>query len=244
MGVIEKHLHEHFASLEDDADVPAPSIVDSSQLRDSRTEQLDPPFAKVNSVVVNSPAETAGLRAGDLIRNFGYVNSENHDSLRKVAECVQGNEGVSLPCLLAASSKAPVYPPSVQQDSKRELTVAAKHTGEGIPQHRSWSATGAPDDVGTQAGLGRQGHARVPHPPLVTRPAAGTKLDGMDSILRSLYRLMTHQTHQLPCRPPQDPQEHEQDSPSQESRRTWVAYSLQCVLRVLTVILHLPTSGS
>ncbi|KAJ9164909.1 26S proteasome non-ATPase regulatory subunit 9 [Coniochaeta hoffmannii] len=96
MGVIEKHLHEHFASLEDDADVPAPSIVDSSQLRDSRTEQLDPPFAKVNSVVVNSPAETAGLRAGDLIRNFGYVNSENHDSLRKVAECVQGNEGQNI----------------------------------------------------------------------------------------------------------------------------------------------------
>ncbi|KAB5580429.1 hypothetical protein GE09DRAFT_1082177 [Coniochaeta sp. 2T2.1] len=95
MGVIEKHLHEHFASLEDGAEVQAPTF-DASQLRDSVPEQLDPPFAKVNSVVDNSPAETAGLRPGDLIRNFGYVNRENHDGLKKVAECVQGNEGQNI----------------------------------------------------------------------------------------------------------------------------------------------------
>jgi 26S proteasome non-ATPase regulatory subunit 9 len=35
------------------------------------------------------------LREGDEIRNFGYVNNTNHDGLRRVGECVQGNEGVS-----------------------------------------------------------------------------------------------------------------------------------------------------
>lgn len=94
MSVIEKYLHEHFASLEDEDEV-APPTFNTSELRDSIPEQLDQPFAKVNSVVENSPAEAAGLRAGDLIRNFGYVNRENHDNLKKVAECVQGNEGVS-----------------------------------------------------------------------------------------------------------------------------------------------------
>jgi len=34
------------------------------------------------------------LKAGDEIRVFGYVNKSNHDNLKKVAECVQGNEGV------------------------------------------------------------------------------------------------------------------------------------------------------
>ncbi|KAH8905507.1 hypothetical protein BR93DRAFT_881244 [Coniochaeta sp. PMI_546] len=95
MSVIEKYLHEHFASLEDEDEV-APPTFNTSDLRDSIPEQLDQPFAKVNSVVENSPAEAAGLRAGDLIRNFGYVNRENHDNLKKVAECVQGNEGQNI----------------------------------------------------------------------------------------------------------------------------------------------------
>jgi 26S proteasome non-ATPase regulatory subunit 9 len=94
MGVIEKYLHEHFANLQEgDA---APSMV-GDELRilpDSQSEQLDEPFAKVNSVAANSPAQQAGLQAGDEIRNFGYVNRSNHDGLKKVAECVQGNEGV------------------------------------------------------------------------------------------------------------------------------------------------------
>jgi len=97
MNVIEKHLHEHFASIEDNDEptaAAAAAVADASTLRDSVPETLDRPFAKVNSVVDNSPAATAGLKAGDLIRNFGYVNYENHDNLRRVAQCVDGNEGV------------------------------------------------------------------------------------------------------------------------------------------------------
>jgi 26S proteasome non-ATPase regulatory subunit 9 len=94
MAIIEKRLHEHFASLDDDAAEATPPNIEALVPRDAVPEVIDPPFAKVNTVVDNSPAATAGLRPGDLIRNFGYVNLENHDGLKKVAECVQGNEGV------------------------------------------------------------------------------------------------------------------------------------------------------
>ncbi|KAK0618377.1 hypothetical protein B0T17DRAFT_537744 [Bombardia bombarda] len=92
MAVIEKHLHEHFASLQEDDEPAAVANNDLSTLRDAVPEVLDQPFAKVNTVVDNSPAAAAGLQPGDLIRNFGYVNYSNHDGLRRVAECVQGNE--------------------------------------------------------------------------------------------------------------------------------------------------------
>ena len=102
MNVIEKHIHEHFASLAANgvADEPMTDGVQTTETPSPRPPPLQaagPPFAKVNSVVEGSPAESAGLKAGDEIRNFGYVNNTNHDGLRRVGECVQGNEGVSYP---------------------------------------------------------------------------------------------------------------------------------------------------
>lgn len=96
MARIEKFLHEHFASLDENDAEPAPNSGSTQPvLPDSYSASLDPPFAKVNTVAAGSPAESAGLKPGDEIRNFGYVNRANHDDLKKVAECVQGNEGVS-----------------------------------------------------------------------------------------------------------------------------------------------------
>lgn len=96
MTAIERHLHDHFASLDDDADQPAVPNGSGSigVLPDAETGVPDPAFAKVNTVAEGSPADTAGLKAGDEIRNFGYVNHANHDGLKRVGECVQGNEGV------------------------------------------------------------------------------------------------------------------------------------------------------
>ncbi|KAL7945875.1 hypothetical protein V8C42DRAFT_321812 [Trichoderma barbatum] len=93
MTVIEKFLHEHFANIQEGDEAPSAVADDSRILPDSQAEQLDEPFAKVNTVAAGSPAQQAGLQAGDEIRNFGYVNRSNHDGLKKVAECVQGNEG-------------------------------------------------------------------------------------------------------------------------------------------------------
>jgi 26S proteasome non-ATPase regulatory subunit 9 len=99
MAVIEKHLHEHFARLAENGTQDEPMTnggpPDISSLSSQAPQASGPPFSKVNSVVAGSPAESAGLKAGDEIRNFGYVNHTNHDGLKRVAECVQGNEGVS-----------------------------------------------------------------------------------------------------------------------------------------------------
>ncbi|OAR01653.1 hypothetical protein LLEC1_05013, partial [Akanthomyces lecanii] len=97
MANVEKFLHEHFASAAEGTQSNAPATVGASGiLPDSDSQPLDQPFAKVNSVAANSPAELAGLKAGDEIRNFGYVNRANHDGLKKVADCVQGSEGSNI----------------------------------------------------------------------------------------------------------------------------------------------------
>ncbi|KAM3508687.1 hypothetical protein MY10362_001051 [Beauveria mimosiformis] len=95
MATAEKFLHEHFANAAESAEssTPAAAAATSEILPDSDTRSLEPPFAKIDSVSSGSPAELAGLKVGDEIRNFGYVSRANHDGLKKVAECVQGNEG-------------------------------------------------------------------------------------------------------------------------------------------------------
>ncbi|KAL2199241.1 hypothetical protein P885DRAFT_30863 [Corynascus similis CBS 632.67] len=128
MAIIEKRLHEHFASLEDTDDEPAaPVATDEPVVRDSVPETLDRPFAKINTVADNSPAAAAGLRPGDLIRNFGYVNFENHDDLKKVAECVQGNEGQSILVKVSRSSGA-----ARPQELRLTLTPRRNWGGRGM----------------------------------------------------------------------------------------------------------------
>jgi len=97
MAVIEKHIHEHFARLAEsggkEEELAMNGGPSNSHTQHSVPQELSPSFARVNSVVAGSPADSAGLKAGDEIRNFGYVNIRNHDGLKRVAECVQGNEG-------------------------------------------------------------------------------------------------------------------------------------------------------
>lgn len=110
MNVIEKTIHEHFASLAqqppETLDTSTSQSLESRPLAARLAPTLDVPFAKVNSVVPGSPADSAGLKAGDEIRNFGYVNRSNNEGLRRVADCVQGNEGVSSTSLVRSLEAA------------------------------------------------------------------------------------------------------------------------------------------
>lgn len=104
MSHLEKVVHEHFARLQNapgavtsnGTTVPsqAPTLAAENSISDAGA--LATPFAKVNSVEARSPADQAGLKAGDNIRGFGDVHWLNHQRLSKVAEAVQQNEGVSV----------------------------------------------------------------------------------------------------------------------------------------------------
>jgi len=127
MNSIEKYLHEHFASLQETDDVDPSPNGRVGMMGDSIPETLDEPFAKVNSVVTGSPADSAGLKAGDEIRNFGYVNKSNHDGLKKVAECVQGNEGQRI--LVKVSRRAEA---AQMQELQLNLTPRRDWGGRGL----------------------------------------------------------------------------------------------------------------
>ena len=102
MAQIERELHVHHASLKEaivqTTGATHPPAMSSSRMGSiaSATENTsEAAFAKVNSVVAGSPADDAGLRAGDEIFRFGDVDWLNHEKLSKVATTVQANEGVS-----------------------------------------------------------------------------------------------------------------------------------------------------
>ena len=107
MSRIEAGLHEHFARSKEQATSSlepngAPGASASSHGADRTAgggeDQAGAAFAKVNSVVTGSPADQAGLKAGDELRVFGDVNWLNHEKLARVARTVQRNEGVGCSC--------------------------------------------------------------------------------------------------------------------------------------------------
>ena len=97
MAKVETAVHEHFAAGKPVEGVSTPSQAPGVQPATSTA--VEPPFAKVNSVASNSPAESAGLKAGDKVTKFGDVNYANHEGLGKVAQVVQQNENVCVPSL-------------------------------------------------------------------------------------------------------------------------------------------------
>ncbi len=107
MDRIEKGLHAHHANLQASDAFKQPES--SSQRQDAPAAQTLPtapetPFAKVNSVEPGSPANEAGLKAGDQIRRFGAATWSNHERLRKLGEVVQQNQGRPIPVKVLRAS--------------------------------------------------------------------------------------------------------------------------------------------
>lgn len=97
MDKIEKGLHQYHANMQAEAAKapPEPEKVAPTEISSNSAppEPPETPFARVNSVEIGSPANEAGLKAGDLIRRFGTAIWSNHERLRKLGEVVQQNSG-------------------------------------------------------------------------------------------------------------------------------------------------------
>lgn len=103
MSRIEKGLHEHHARLATQAQSSSEAATGLQAGQSAPPAALEAPFAKVNSVVAGSPADEAGLKVGDSVTKFGWVDWTNHERLGRVAEAVSQNEGVSHASSLAGT---------------------------------------------------------------------------------------------------------------------------------------------
>ena len=166
MAKIEPALHEHFAKARETGVVPAPlptaqstepRAAGSSTTRDTAamgrgaSQLTQRSFAKVNSVVVGSPADRAGLRAGDEVMRFGDVEWSSSDRLAKVAATTGRSEGV--------------WRSHSQMQCKLRVLIIwslARNQGTSLPESSEWIACRASRSRFDAAlGLGRPRTTRV-----------------------------------------------------------------------------------
>jgi len=96
MSRIEAGLHAHHAATALQASSAIEGKDTTANTGGQNMRPVGIPFAKVNNVVLGSPADAAGLKAGDQITQFGSIDWANHEKLSKIAEVVQRSEGRSI----------------------------------------------------------------------------------------------------------------------------------------------------
>ncbi|SMQ45470.1 unnamed protein product [Zymoseptoria tritici ST99CH_3D7] len=130
MARLEEAVHEQFAAgRTPQTSGPSSSITGSSQSMASRPAApvVEPPFARVNTVVAGSPAEEAGLQVGDKVTKFGTVNWTNHERLSKVAQAVQQNENRTILVKVLRESEG-----AVSTSHELQLTPRQGWGGRGL----------------------------------------------------------------------------------------------------------------
>ncbi|KAG7892114.1 hypothetical protein KL905_003554 [Ogataea polymorpha] len=102
-----------------DIDVVQPKLAQSFSRATTVSRASSIPFASVAFVAQDSPAHTAGLRAGDLLLSFGRINATNHNNLKALVGAVAEN--------------VPVEVVVLRNNTPTQLTlVPAKWAGQGL----------------------------------------------------------------------------------------------------------------
>jgi 26S proteasome non-ATPase regulatory subunit 9 len=135
MDRIEAGLHAHFASLDENstgessipsrpaagASNPTPNGIHAG----SSMPAALVPFSTVDSVAPDSPAEEAGLKAGDRVKKFGPVDYTDSRGLARVAEVVRENENRAISVVVERATAGQT------QDLELSLTPRSDWGGRG-----------------------------------------------------------------------------------------------------------------
>lgn len=71
--------------------MPNPLSIDKMSISKSSIEEDLQPFAKIDEVMKNSPAERSGLKIGDCLLKFGSVTYKNNRNLQAIPDVVMNN---------------------------------------------------------------------------------------------------------------------------------------------------------
>jgi len=149
MALLEEAVHTQFAShaaaAASSASFPANIQTDDMTTSSSSPHTGEAAFARIDSVVPGSPAQTAGLQAGDRVQRFGDANWLNHEKLARVAQVVAQSEGVSSArnCINGACAEMGGQRNVIVRVSRGELaTTATVEMDIVVTPRRGWGGRG------------------------------------------------------------------------------------------------------
>ncbi|KAI9497914.1 hypothetical protein BDB00DRAFT_802537 [Zychaea mexicana] len=101
-------VHEASRKVDQERKTTPPTQQQEQQGSSSSHVSAQPttPFARVNAVAPDSPADASGLQRNDKVVKFGHVHAENHDRLQALNRLVGQSENKAISVLVLRDSQS------------------------------------------------------------------------------------------------------------------------------------------